>query len=357
MMVRTPRRLHGIWLLGAIVGASCLTSVHLQASMAAQELPTGNEVAYAELDGSVSLAFTVLEIVDPYAFTGTTGGPAEGNRFVAVRLTVENTGTGEVRFNPNDVKLHDSRDVLLTARRVTRSQEERANQPDLALGAITAGESVEGFIFYELPQDAEIRRILIQPAFDRLVVLAEAGGAPAGASAGAESPAETSVDLAPLNAAGSFQAAAHGFSVSWDPAVWWAGDAVTAERYDRLRLEAGATAIFVEGIAGYAGDPRSCLADAVEGIRADEATRDFAPAQQVNPPTVDGLLPEGAGLYAYTHDDGDGQPESIVTYLACRTLVAGESVLLVTVVSRARYYELDRDLVMTVIAGITTTGG
>jgi len=89
--------------------------------------------------------------------------PKAGNRFVAVEVLYENTGTDKVSYSPFDWKLTDS-----SGFNYDRSYSGKS--PELASGDLSVGEKARGFITYEVPQSAGGLQLKLTLADDSLTV-------------------------------------------------------------------------------------------------------------------------------------------------------------------------------------------
>lgn len=73
--------------------------------------------------------------------------PSPGNRFVAVEVLYENTGTDKLTVSPSDWKLTDSSGF-------NYQQNYSGKSPELNSGDLVPGDKARGFITYEVPQSA-----------------------------------------------------------------------------------------------------------------------------------------------------------------------------------------------------------
>ena len=327
------------------------------------DLPVGIPVVYEALDGSESLVLTIGEIIDPFE-EGLSSRyrsrlSAEAQRYVALRLHIENTASTDLRrLGPKGIRLLDTDTFLYAPTHVGRDGEAKAADPKLPTGGIPAGATIEGLLFYELPEETEVVSVLFAPSNDRLITLSSRGQHtdPGGTTADepstteVEAPTPVQPDLADLDSTGSYDSAYFGHRVHWDPDHWGAVEALSQPDGDHLSLEGDVVTVSVDGLRDLDGDAHRCLVDQVYGD-LDEAIGFDAPPDDVKAPTEDGRLPADAGLYLITPDE-DGHPREIVRYVECRTLLAGEAVLRIVVTAPERYWDVDRGLVAEVLSAI-----
>ncbi len=82
--------------------------------------------------------------------------PKEGTRWVAVDVSLENTGTAQINYNPFFAKLKtaDNREYNPTV---------GAAEPSLKSGEQRPGETVRGWITFEIPADARPATLIYDP--------------------------------------------------------------------------------------------------------------------------------------------------------------------------------------------------
>ena len=373
-----------------LVATTAGRSVLAQSHQTDDGPPVGVPVTYESADGSESLTLTVEEVLDPYQ-SGLTAYDrdrlaSETNRYVGVRLTIGNDSPEPYSyFSPWSISLLDVDTVMYEQ---TSVQRDAAADPGLPAGEIAAGGSISGLLFYELPEAAEVERILFAPSPDRLITLSSRGGQPDAAASATEEPTTTATeaptpeggaptaiepdaaapavqepsttdveaptaiqpDLTDLDSRGSYDSAYLGHRVHWDPAYWRAVEAYGQPEHDHLALEGDVVTISIDGLRDLDGDARRCLVEQVYGD-LDGIVGFDAPPNGVKPPTEDGRLPADAGLYIMTSDE-DGFPREMVRYVECRTLLAGKAVLRIIMTAPTRYWAIDRGLAAEVLSSI-----
>ncbi|HEX5165026.1 MAG TPA: DUF4352 domain-containing protein [Thermomicrobiales bacterium] len=107
------------------------------------------------LDENSKVKVTINEVLDPATVDGTIFSPEEGNRWFAINVTMEATGsevanTGEWTLSTTDGAEYTNSIVL-------------GSTPDITYGSIEASTSTEGIVVFEIPEGAEVAWILMSP--------------------------------------------------------------------------------------------------------------------------------------------------------------------------------------------------
>ena len=131
----------------------------------------GTEVQYLDDDGDEIAVVTVLDVSDPFDDFSQFFTPEEDARYVAVEVEVRSTGD-EVEVTPYGFRLQTADGFAYTPGFVSRP-EGREDPPELESIEVEEGDETSGIIFYAVPEDAELVRILWQPESERLLVLAD----------------------------------------------------------------------------------------------------------------------------------------------------------------------------------------
>ena len=130
----------------------------------------------------------------------------------------------------------------------------------------------------------------------------------------------------------------YGFSVSWAGTDWQddpTGDltAVGAERLDRLHLINGVSSLYFEGAERYQGILPSCVAEEANILGQEPGVSDVRPYRDANGVQLVADGPNAsAAAFTLTLDVSGGQIE-LVDYVECRTLIPGQAVLIITLIS------------------------
>jgi hypothetical protein len=150
----------------------------------------------------------------------------------------------------------------------------------------------------------------------------------------------------------------YGFSVSWagtswenDPAGTLAG--VGPEQLDRLHLVNGVSSLYFEGATRYAGELASCVAEEANLLSREPGVANVRPYLDANGVQLVASGPDAAAAaFTLTLDVG-GQQLELIDYVECRTLIEGEAVLIVTLVTDPAAFERELEAATAVMDTIT----
>lgn len=106
-------------------------------------------------DENSKVKVTINEVLDPADIEGTIFAPEAGNRWFAINITIEATGseianTGEWTLATTDGTEYTNTIVL-------------GSTPDITYGSIEPGATAEGLVVFEIPEDAVVAWILMSP--------------------------------------------------------------------------------------------------------------------------------------------------------------------------------------------------
>jgi hypothetical protein len=106
-------------------------------------------------DENSMVKVTITEVLDPAEIDGTIFSPEAGSRWFAVSVTMDATGsgianTGEWTLATTDGSQYTTIIVL-------------GSTPYIAYGSFEPGESVEGVVVFEIPENAEVGWIFLSP--------------------------------------------------------------------------------------------------------------------------------------------------------------------------------------------------
>jgi hypothetical protein len=330
-----------IVLLAAVAGAARIGPSRAQTA----DAPTAGQAVSIEIDGAAAARVTVWGLTRPFTDFNPDFAPKAGTLYVALHARVENISTKDLVLFGGNIKLLDDAGGLHAPANVPRTPASTKADPDLP-SSLVPGEQVSGLVVYEVPATAQPTRVLYLPDNDHLFVLADltqgaADATPEAASGG------------PVGIVGNrYLSPSFGFKVTWDANVWSVNGDNETDGYDAIALDTAASTVFIEGYQAFRGDPAACLADAVEELQGDLAVSGFGPVAGHDAPTADGAVPANAAIYAYVYAGQDGKQTDILTYIECRTLVPGESVLELTFLAPARFYDADEPLVQALFASL-----
>jgi len=152
-------------------------------------------VAIAGPDGAPLAAVVAFPPVDPLLDIGPFVTPEPGVRYVALTVSVTNTGTQPLPPESSDFRLIDRHGIAYRNLTLPTSEEYRAAAPDLRGADLAPGETRTGEVGFRLAADAEIAAVVYTPPGgpleSRFVVVAEPGVVPNAV------PAPTSNPVAP----------------------------------------------------------------------------------------------------------------------------------------------------------------
>jgi hypothetical protein len=131
----------------------------------------------------------------------------------------------------------------------------------------------------------------------------------------------------------------YGYALSWNPS-WAVVNEQSEDGYDLLQLDRGTSTLYVEGFAGYGGDPVACRQDQIEWLNreSDVDQLEIATAKSNGNPLEGEEDGQAWAVYHFVRTEQDGNTADMFMYLACQTVVPGESVLVITwLIDRADY--------------------
>ncbi len=130
----------------------------------------------------------------------------------------------------------------------------------------------------------------------------------------------------------------YGFSVSWAGTEWQpdpAGTlaAVGPERLDRLHLLNGVSSLYFEGATRYQGDLPACVAAEANLLSQETGVSEIRPYRDEEGVQLVADGPNSsAAAFTLTLSIGNQEVE-LVDYVECRTLIPGQAVLIITLVT------------------------
>jgi hypothetical protein len=134
---------------------------------------TGEAVSWIGNEGSEVAKVTINSITDPFTdYDPASGGPQRGFHFVALSVTVENTGSRLLSVDPSAFEVVDEEGYLSRYYSVYRTQESTDAMPDLQYGDVGPGDTVTGQISYQLLNGTSVDSVVLAPDSTRLITLA-----------------------------------------------------------------------------------------------------------------------------------------------------------------------------------------
>jgi hypothetical protein len=146
----------------------------------------------------------------------------------------------------------------------------------------------------------------------------------------------------------------YGFSVSWAGTEWQpdpAGTlaAVGPERLDRLHLLNGVSSLYFEGATRYQGDLPACVAEEANLLSQETGVSEIRPYRDEEGVQLVADGPNSsAAAFTLSLSIGDQEVE-LVDYVECRTLIPGQAVLIVTLVTEPSGFRQELSAAQTVI--------
>lgn len=139
-----------------------------------------------------------------------------------------------------------------------------------------------------------------------------------------------------------------GWSVEWDEADWSLGDDPDPDDDYELRINSDFSTIDFTVYDDYDGDAMDCMDDQVSRIE----TGTFNEVEEIEEISGDDEL--ASAVYFVVFENSDGDDVEVQTYLECRTLVPGETVLHVFMITAPEDYDDEIEIVEDVLDAIET---
>ena len=136
----------------------------------------------------------------------------------------------------------------------------------------------------------------------------------------------------------------YGFSISWAGTTWQpdpAGTltAVGPERLDRIHLLNGVSSLYFEGATRYQGDLSACVAEEANLLSQETGVSEIRPYRDEEGVQLIADGPDSsAAAFTLTLSIGDQEVE-LVDYVECRTLIPGQAVLIITLVTEPDVFD------------------
>jgi hypothetical protein len=125
-------------------------------------------------DGIIRGDVTVREITDPFTGHDPAAPPADGTRYVMLVATFQAALDQTLDAQPSGILLQDTDGNLYSYVYVTRPTDPL--MPDLQAQTLAPDNRISGALFYDVPAEATLDRVVYQPTYDRLIELADLGG-------------------------------------------------------------------------------------------------------------------------------------------------------------------------------------
>lgn len=135
----------------------------------------GDTVVIPDANGDPALQVAISEFNDP---DDEVDGADRGFHYVSMQLTVNNPTDSDIEFNSYAIQLVDGEGFTSSQTFVSRDSDDYDARPDFSESTIPAGESVSGWVFYQVINGAEPAWVIYQDSFtsQQFVVLANLAG-------------------------------------------------------------------------------------------------------------------------------------------------------------------------------------
>ena len=141
----------------------------------------GDQVTLYNTDYAEEAAITTEDVVDNFDDLAKGTEPQKGLKFVGVTVTFENTGEEAFTPVPASVFLGTTDGIFWAPESsVDRSADAIDQTPDLTDDPIDPGDSVTGFVGFQIPQDLEIAWVMYLPDTSRLIRIYDADAGESG---------------------------------------------------------------------------------------------------------------------------------------------------------------------------------
>lgn len=147
--------------------ATQLASTAAPTAAATRNAATATNPARAKVGEKVAvqgMTVTVNEVRDPAQPTSVSK-PKEGNRFVAIDVTIENTDTKPVNYNALYATMKD------TEGRQYETTFTDVASPALSAGNNSPGDKIRGWVVFEVPTDAKLATFKYEPLGGKQVLV------------------------------------------------------------------------------------------------------------------------------------------------------------------------------------------
>jgi uncharacterized protein DUF4352 len=135
----------------------------------------GDPVTLYTTDYAEEASVTTEDVVDNFDDLASGAKPQSGLKFVGVTVTFENTGEEAFTPNPGSVFLGTTDGIFWAPESsVDRSSDAIDETPDLTDDPVDAGDSVTGFVGFQIPEDLDIAYVMYLPDTTRLIRIYDA---------------------------------------------------------------------------------------------------------------------------------------------------------------------------------------
>ncbi|HET9661712.1 MAG TPA: DUF4352 domain-containing protein [Thermomicrobiales bacterium] len=156
-----------------------------------QPVAVGTPVSILNTSGAEAAQVTVDSIAAPFEGYDASSAPPRGSSYVAVEVTVTNTGSGVLSVSPSDFWVIDADGFVLSSSYVGRTD---TTVPDYDYLDLNPGDSQHGMLIYQIYEGVPIDKIAYGDGYTSIQVVADVDASSTTASApaiGAAVPAAT----------------------------------------------------------------------------------------------------------------------------------------------------------------------
>jgi hypothetical protein len=201
-----------------------------------EPVAVGTTVSIMNTSGAEAAQVTVNSITSPFEGFDASSAPARGSSYVAVEVTVTNTGGSVLSVSPSDFWAIDADGFVLSSTYVTRTD---TTVPDYDYIDLNPGDSQHGMLIYQIYEGVPIDKIAYGDGYTAIQVVADVDASATTASTpatGAEPVATATIAMAEATIASGTTTAS---SADCEGLVDWGLDLV-----DRIGRAAELTAPF-----------------------------------------------------------------------------------------------------------------
>jgi len=165
-----PYSLFGDSTIQGIIYSPTYDRVVTVLDLRSQPVAVGTTVSIMNTSGAESAQVTVNSIVSPFEGFDASSAPARGSSYVAVEVTVTNTGTSVLSVSPSDFWAIDTDGFVLSSSYVTRTD---TTVPDYDYVDLNPGDSQHGMLIYQIYQGVPIDKIAYGDGYTAFQVVAD----------------------------------------------------------------------------------------------------------------------------------------------------------------------------------------
>lgn len=174
--MRRPLILTVVFLLALVQSSAATLPATAAPAWQSSSASLGDPFLYVDGDGVERASITVSAIEDPFEDYAEGYEPAADARYVLLTVVFENVGPGPFETRPDQITVQDTDGFIWSSASVERGED--VTTPDLRSVEMGPGDRVSGVVAFQVPDGAELARVLFQPESSRLLVLADVPGAP-----------------------------------------------------------------------------------------------------------------------------------------------------------------------------------